>query len=118
MQQQDPRNDPSNEPLDEVLERMVQIVRQEADALAEILPDAISRQWSTSPALKPREDTTERSSGAYSDPTGDTALDDRRLEVRAFVREAEGVLRETAARTRGVRLGLERAIDRWNGSKA
>lgn len=102
----------------EILEAMVYIVRQETDALAEVLPDALIRQWSTSPALKPREDTTERASGAHSDPTGDAALDDRRLQVRAFVREAEALLRDTAARTRGVRLGLERAVDRWNGEKA
>lgn len=107
-----------DERLDASLEAMVQIIRQETDALAELLPDAVIRQWTTSPALKPREDTTERGSGAYSDPTGDAALDDRRLQVRAFVRDAEALLRETAARTQGVRLGLERAVDRWNGSKA
>lgn len=101
---------------DEGLERLVRLIRDETDALADLLPEALSRQWSTSPVPKPREDTSERSKGdRHSDPTGDTALDGRRMAVRATVRDAEVLLRATAIRTRGVRLGMERAISEWDG---
>lgn len=104
---------------DERLEELVQMIRDETDALAELLPSALVRQWRASPVPVPREDTTERSKGdRASDPTGDAALDGRRMAVRATVRDAEALLRQTAARARGVRLGMERAVAAWDGSRA
>lgn len=97
------------------LERLVEIIRQETDALAALVPEAISRQWTTSPVPRPREDTTERGSGHRSDPTGDTVLDGRRLSVRESVKRAEALLRESAVRTRGVRLFMERAVTEYDG---
>lgn len=111
-----------NEPLfddsrDAGLEALVALIREETDALAALLPGAVSRQWTASPVPKPREDTTERASGGKSDPTGDTALDGRRIRVRECVREAEALLRQSAIRTRGVRRGMERALAAYDGSK-
>jgi hypothetical protein len=100
------------------LEGLVRLIREETDALAELLPAAVERQWTVSPVPKPREDTAERSSGGRSDPTGDTALDGRRLDVRESVRRAEALLQESAVRTRGIRLFMEDAIARYDGKQA
>lgn len=100
---------------DATLEGLVRLIREETDALAELLPDALRRQWTVSPVPKPREDTAERASGDRSDPTGDTALDGRRLDVRESVKRAEAILRESAVRTRGVRLFMESAVARYDG---
>jgi hypothetical protein len=100
------------------LEGLVRLIREETDALAELLPAAIGRQWTVSPVPRPREDTAERASGGRSDPTGDTALDGRRLDVRESVRRAEALLQESAVRTRGIRLFMEEAIARYDGEKA
>lgn len=100
------------------LESLVRLIRDETEALGAILPEALERQWIASPVPKPREDTTERSSGGRSDPTGDSALDGRRLKVRQGVKDAESVLRQTAIRVRGARLFLERSVAEWEGRKA
>lgn len=97
------------------LERLVEIIRLETEALAALLPEAVSRQWIASPVPRPREDTAERSKGGLSDPTGGTALDGRRMDVRDSVKRAEAILRESAVRTRGVRLYMERAIQAYDG---
>lgn len=107
-----------NDERDAGLERLVEIIRQETEALAALLPGAVSRQWTASPVPKPREDTAERSSGDRSDPTGDTALDGRRLAVRESVKRAEALLRESAVRTRGVRLFMERSVSEYDGENA
>lgn len=98
------------------VESLVQIVRQETEALLAVLPEALARQWSSSPVPKPREDTSQRSSGDRpSDPTADTVLDARRLAVRDTVLESERAIRDAAIRLRAARKAVERAVDRFDG---
>ncbi|PPG35014.1 hypothetical protein C5E10_05270 [Pseudoclavibacter sp. RFBG4] len=49
------------------------------------LEQARDAQWRRSSVPSPRDDTTEPSQGVRSDPTADTALDPRRLRLRAAV---------------------------------
>lgn len=98
------------------LDALVDLIRQETDALLDVLPEATARQWSLSPVPKPREDTPQRASGDRpADPTGDTVLDPRRLAVRETVARSERVLRDAAIALRGTRLAMERAVARFDG---
>lgn len=54
-----------------------------------LLAAANESQWQAGRSIKPRVDTTERATGSYSDSTFQTASDERRLELRAAVLEAE-----------------------------
>lgn len=91
------------------------LVRRECDALSEVLPGALSAQWRAAPAPKPRDDTTERGKGSHGDPTQAIVLDERRLRLRLQVIASERVLRGAAVAVRGVRRGLELALDEWEG---
>lgn len=103
------------DPADADLEALAALVVEESRRLAGMLPDALASQWSASPIPKPRDDTTERSKGAPSDPTAAVALDGRRLRLRAQVIESERVLRDAAIAVVGVRRGLERTLGAWHG---
>lgn len=105
-----------DEVRDPALDALVQIIREETEALITTLPDALSRQWSPSPVPKPREDTSQRSSGDRpADPTGDAVLDARRLAVRDSVVRSGRALRDVAVTLRAVRLTMERNIARFDG---
>ncbi|WNN93693.1 hypothetical protein SEA_CALLINALLBARBZ_43 [Arthrobacter phage CallinAllBarbz] len=84
-------------------------------AVSRALDAAEAVQWEKSPIPSPREDTSSRSSGGYSNPTADITLDPRRLAVRESVKLAEEVAataaRELTSRARSV---LD-AVDRWQG---
>jgi len=54
--------------------------------------DAAEAQWMPGRTPVLREDTTERSKGLTSDPVPTTAMDGRRLNLRAAVMEAEKAL--------------------------
>lgn len=98
------------------IEALVQIIREEAEVILALYPDAVTRQWSASPVPKPREDTSQQSSGGRpSDPTGDTVLDARRLALRETVVRSDRLLREAAIRLRATRKATERAIARFDG---
>lgn len=98
------------------LDALVSIIREETEALHRLIPGASDRQWSASPVPRPREDTSERSSGDRpADPTADVVLDARRLALRAEVIRSERSLREAAIRLRAARKGLDRAIARFDG---
>lgn len=83
--------------------------------LERILSAADAVQWSPSPTPKPRDDTTERSKGGHGDPTLQTVVDSRRLEVRAAVEEAQRVLTEAARSMHAARTALEESVARWSG---
>ena len=86
------------------IERLVQLIRAEADTLADYLPEAQAVQWlPTGPIV------TEP--GKPSDPTGETVADPGRLALRLQVIRSERLLRETAVALIGVRRGLEMALD-------
>ncbi len=103
------------DPTEATLERLAEIVREECDALGLTIPAAASAQWTPSPIPKPRDDTAERAKGGHGDPTPDVVLDGRRLALRAQVLRSETVLRDALVAVRGVRVGLERALSRWEG---
>lgn len=93
----------------------VKAFAEEALRLALALNAAEDIQWSAAPVLRPRDDTTERAKGGHGDPTPSITLDDRRLEVRAGVREAEAALLAGLEALRTARHKLEASIERWEG---
>jgi hypothetical protein len=108
-------SDPIERIEDADLRALVAMIRAEADLLAERLDDARDLQWLPSVVPRPRDDTSERGKGGHSDPTPIVALDERRLAIRVQVRRSEALLRGTATNLRGVRRGLEIALDAWAG---
>lgn len=92
------------------------VIRERLESLLEALSHAEDRQWDPSPVPRPREDTTERSKGAApSDPTADTVLDARRLELRDAVSRAYRVLEFAAKALTERHEALDRAIARYDG---
>lgn len=93
-------------------------VHDGADAfvrLSALVAGAEELQWERSYKQTPRDDTDRKAAGGHGDPTGDTVLDPRRLELRQAVEEAALAL-ETSTRTaRDAHLGLEVALDAWHG---
>lgn len=103
-------------PGDAEVALLVRQIREETDALLALLPDAYARQWEASPVPRPREDTTERSSGGRpSDPTADTVIDARRLALSGSVSRTERVLTHAAKALAERRQDLTRAIERYDG---
>lgn len=97
------------------MEGLLDWAQRELDELRALLPAAIDAQWLPGRVPLPREDTDERSTGRPSDPTAETALDERRLSVREQVIRSEHLIRKTLVVLRGVRLALEKALDAWEG---
>lgn len=115
MTEPSPSN-PSEAPGNSVVAHLARVIREETDALLALLPDAYARQWEASPVPKPREDTTERSSGGRpSDPTADTVLDARRLALRGATSRADRVLELAAKALTERRQDLARSLDRYDG---
>jgi hypothetical protein len=89
----------------------------EAAALSATMDRVNAVQWS--PSIRPpkaRDDTTERSHGTPpSDPTGDTVADERRLALRAGMRQTDALLRRMTTALRTARVYLERALAAWQG---
>lgn len=88
-----------------------------ARELALALAEADAAQWLPAVVVKPHEDTTERSQGAYSDPTFATATDERRLAVRAAVVEAERALHDLTRAVERVTHEVDAAVDAWAGHR-
>lgn len=97
------------------MDGLIRWVRAECDALEAILPAAVDAQWQRPPVRKASDDTTERSKGGHSDPTSAIALDDVRSQLRSQVLNSEHVLRTAIVALRGVRRGLERRLEAWEG---
>jgi hypothetical protein len=97
--------------------RIIDEVRAQLDELERALDAAASIQWERSPAPPAsRDDTAERSKGAPpSDETAETALDERRQDVRAEVRRAGSVLRHFSHWLTVSTRGLNRATSAWEG---
>lgn len=89
--------------------------RKEVEELLDTLPEALARQWEPSPVPKPREDTSERSSGgAPSRPVEAVVFDDRRLAVRdALAKVFTAVKRLQVASDE-----LSRSVARFDGDAA
>ena len=89
--------------------------RTEVEALLDILPEALSRQWEPSPVPKPREDTSERSSGGSpSRPVEALVFDGRRLAVR----EALGKVFVAVKQLQVAGDNLSRSVARFDGDDA
>lgn len=98
------------------VDEAARLIREESLALIRALPPALDRQWSPSPAPRPYEDTSQRTTGDRpSDPTGDTVLDPRRLAVRESVTNAERMLARAVVGLRLARLQVEKAVARFDG---
>jgi hypothetical protein len=102
-------------PLDQT--PLIRRLAEEALSTSAVLAEASEIQWQPSPAIRPREDTTERSKGGHSDPTTLTVTDPRRLQLRAAVLEAEHLLERATAALAATRRRLEAAVDSWNGGE-
>ena len=86
--------------MDELIEELTALVAE----AQELLDDSAEAQWLPSKYAS-RTDPTR------SDPTGDTAVDPRRLALRAEVQATEAALQAlSAARTR-----LREALAEWAG---
>ncbi|PPF72095.1 hypothetical protein [Rathayibacter sp. AY1E6] len=88
---------------------------EEALVLARLLATIEDAQWQPAPALQPRDDSGIRASGGQGDPTGEIAVDARRLAVRAAVVDAEVTLRSSLGELRRCVGTLDGAIGRWTG---
>lgn len=97
------------------LTELVHAAAEEFMHLAALAADAESVQWESAPVPRPREDTSERISGEYSDPTPATTLDGRRLAVRADYLRAVRSLEEARNLAATARSQLTAAIERWEG---
>ena len=90
-------------------------IRTEVETLLGILPEALSRQWEPSPVPKPREDTSERSSGGSpSRPVEALVFDGRRLALRA----ALGEVFIAVKRLQVASDSLSRSVARFDGDDA
>ena len=90
--------------------RLTLLLRECAGAvrsLAGRLPDAYERQWSPGGGRSPALD--------YSDPTGETAVDVRRLRVRTAVLAAERRIEEVTAEVAAAEQELAAALAAWTG---
>ncbi|GEB46977.1 hypothetical protein MTE01_29220 [Microbacterium testaceum] len=86
--------------------------------LGENLGHAADVQWLPPAAPSKRNDTAERASGLVSNPTLDTATDERRLKVRAAVIEAETLLERMRGTADDAADRLEAALQGWAGERA
>lgn len=69
-------------------------------------------QWRKPPTSN-EDPLTRRSRGGYSDPTGETAIDERRLEVRRAVKQGERVLQHCLTSIRAVNDSLLTSTKKW-----
>ena len=94
----------------------VNALAEEIRALARRLDAAVAVQWQAPPVPRPRDDTTERSKGAPpSNPTADTALDDRRLALRSAVRGGQQSIRLATASVPAATSRLDAALVAFEG---
>lgn len=90
-------------------------IAEESLKLGLVMNRANEIQWEASPIPKPREDTSQRSIGGHSDPTGDIVLDARRLSVREAFVNAERAMVNLHQALLDARENLEEAVEKWNG---
>jgi len=90
-------------------------VAEEAFRLAVIMETAEDVQWMPSSVPRPKDDTTERASGGYSDPTLNTVTDPRRLAVREAMVKSTETLEQTRLTIIRQREELESVVENWNG---
>lgn len=82
--------------------------------LRSLVQAAAEAQWQAGRTIKPRVDTSERSAGTTSDPTSATVVDERRLQLRVAVIEAEQALEKAGKTMQAAERHLSNAIERWH----
>jgi hypothetical protein len=85
-----------------------------ADALANA--QSIQHDRPAAPSLR-QADTSRKSSGHISNPTGDIATDPRRLRVRAAVISGELTAQQITAKATTAAEELETAVMAWSGAR-
>jgi len=94
---------------------MAEEIGSDVAALILLLEDATAVQWSPSRKVASVEDAGVRSKNVVARPTEDAALDPLRLALRDEVRNSARLVVRAHRDLYKARLGLERALDRWNG---
>lgn len=88
-------------------------IMADVPALVVLLEEAREVQFTLPPRRRASEDTAERSKGPHSDPTADTATDERRLALSQQIKAADVTLLNIAVAVGGLRRGLERRLAEW-----
>ena len=102
--------------LEARLTTLARALAKETVILAETLTHVIDVRWDRSPATSgPSERIGVRSNDAPADPTADAALDPHRLYLSTVLKRSEKPLRAALVGVRGVRRGLELALERFMG---
>lgn len=97
----------------------LELIQSTADAatrLAKAIVAASAVQWSRS--LSAPGHSEGRAKGGVSDPTADTATDERRLAVRAAVVDGELTLERFVTEANEKAAALESALAAWAGPRA
>lgn len=94
-------------------EKMAEIIGKDARDVLELLIESQDLQWQKPRTTSPGEGPAPR--GVHSDPTASTALDGRRLSVRASREEALQELVKAYDGLSRARANLGSAIERWRG---
>ena len=87
------------------------IVR-ELNVTREAVDQAADVQWRRPPTYA-EDPLTRRQRGGYSDPTGETAIDDRRLEVRRAMKQGERTLQHCLVSIRTMNDALLTSTKKW-----
>lgn len=96
-------------------------IQDEIDGLLKLLPVIEEVQWDPSPAVQTDRDPEMKDriiTGALVDPTASITCDPQRLAVRAQAIRSERIMKDALVRVRGVRRGLEIALDNWEHGKS
>ena len=97
---------------EEELAHYLDLLDEEVARLRLALPAAVEVQWEAPPAP---EQARRRAGSAVADPTGNTASDSARLQLRYQLRCSAPLLKNAVINVRGVRRGLERRLSPYGG---
>lgn len=89
------------------LMRYLDLLEAEVRLLRSVLPSAIEMQWETPPGR-----------GGGTDPTGSTATDPARMNLRYQLRCSADLMKNALINVRGVRRGLDRRLSPYMGERA
>jgi hypothetical protein len=106
-----PTHNPSTDRgrLDQALASLL----SDLDGLVNLWRQTDSMQWERSLSRESSEDTGIRSQGGHSDPTGDTATDKRRLNVRHQRVRVMKEMDQMAATMSTLHNDLQKAVKSW-----
>lgn len=105
--------------LDDDDRRLGDLMRRVVESalnLHTLLPDAYEYQWRPATFRTDRDGGPRPKGGPPSDPTGETAVDPRRLRLRAAVIASERELEEAAGALDAAAGRLRVALEAWRGA--